>query len=228
MKANDPVLEKMGTYVEKWKSINDSRFVFLSCYHLMSSNMIRAIESGEFNDPEWVEELLHLFADYYFEGLSCYECGSSTPKVWEHAHKASLDNDLSELQNLILGVNAHINYDLVLALYDMLKPSWNTLSDIERKERFEDHCHVNHVIAQTIDRVQDDILEPLNPTLDWIDRLFGRVDEYLISRLISSWRTEVWNNTQLLLNIQSSQEREAFRLNLEKKVLQRADTISLF
>ena len=119
MKISDPVLIKMGQYIEHWKACKDTRYIFLSCYHAMSANMISAIDKEEFQDTVWVSNLLRRFADYYFESLTCYDCGSQTPKVWEFAHKVTLDKDLSELQLLILGVNAHINYDLVLALYDL-------------------------------------------------------------------------------------------------------------
>jgi hypothetical protein len=228
MQSSDPILIKMGQYVSDWKSAKDSRYVFLSCYHLMSTNMVSAINNKEFHDPVWVDKLLRHFADYYFEGLTCYDCGDLTPKVWERAHKATCDNDLSELQFLILGVNAHINYDLVLALYDLLEPEWNTLSEIQKKHRYEDHRQVNYVIASTIDRVQDEILEPLNPKLEWVDSLLGRMDEYLISKLITSWREDVWENTQQLLKIEHPKDREIFRLQLENSVLKRADTICMF
>ena len=190
--------------------------------------MMVALERGEFYDTVWVKKLLHHFADYYFESLTCYDCGDLTPKVWDYAHKSTLNTNLSELQFLILGVNAHINYDLVLALHDLLKPEWHALSETQQKLRYEDHIHVNLVIAKTIDRVQDEILEPLNPALDWIDRLFGRMDEYLISRLITNWREEVWENSQKLLQIETPEAREVFRVELEKEVLHRSDIISLF
>ncbi len=227
MATTDPVLSKMDQYVAKWKSAQDSRYVFLSCYYLMSSNMILALENNEFHDEIWVKKLLNHFADYYFNSLTCYDCGDLTPKVWEYAHTATLDKDLSEIQLLILGVNAHINYDLVFALFDMLKPEWDALSDLQKKQRYQDHCHVNNVIAKTIDRVQDEVLEPLNPNLDWIDRLFGRVDEYLISRLITNWREMVWENAQQILTIETTESREVFRLKLERDVLHRGDVISM-
>jgi len=195
---------------------------------LMTTSMMVALERGEFYDTVWVKKLLHHFADYYFESLTCYDCGDLTPKVWDYAHKSTLNTNLSELQFLILGVNAHINYDLVLALHDLLKPEWHALSETQQKLRYEDHIHVNLVIAKTIDRVQDEILEPLNPALDWIDRLFGRMDEYLISRLITNWREEVWENSQKLLQIETPEAREVFRVELEKEVLHRSDIISLF
>jgi len=227
MNTIDPVLTKMGQYVEKWKSSSDSRYVFLSCYQMMSTNMIGSIRNSEFHDTEWVNELLNRFANYYFDSLVCYDCGEKTPEVWLKAHKACKENQLSELQLLILGVNAHINYDLVLALYDMLQPEWNSLSETKRRERYEDHSHVNRIIANTIDQVQDEVLEPINPALDWIDKLFGRMDEFLISRLIANWREDVWENTQKLLTMEEVEEKEKFRKRLEQDVLRIGDTISI-
>ncbi|MEM0518008.1 MULTISPECIES: DUF5995 family protein [Aequorivita] len=228
MNTSDQVLAKMNQYVAEYKTAKDLRYVFLSCYNLMSANMVSAINNNEFHDTVWVNALLRRFADYYFNSLKCYDCGDVTSKVWEHAHKITCNKDVSQLQCLILGVNAHINYDLVLALSDLLKPEWESLSETQQRQRYEDHKHVNYVIASTIDRVQDEILEPLNPMLEWVDSLLGRMDEYLISRLITSWREDVWENTQMLLKIEDPDAREAFRIQLENSVLKRAAAICVF
>ena len=224
----DDVIIKMNQYIDAWKASGDSRHVFLSCYHMMSQNMLKALENGEFSDAKWVNKLLNRFADYYFESLVCFDCGEQTPAVWQHTHGCCKNDQMGELQLLVLGVNAHINYDLVLALYDMLSPEWEKLGPEKRRERYQDHSYVNEVIGQTIDRVQDELLEPSNPSLDWIDKLLGRVDEYLISKLISSWREEVWENSQRLLTMESPQEREKFRKTLEQDVLRKADIIGYF
>jgi hypothetical protein len=39
----------------------------------MTEKMLVALEQGSFEDVEWVDRLLHRFADYYFDALSCYE-----------------------------------------------------------------------------------------------------------------------------------------------------------
>ena len=51
------------------------------------------------------------------------------------------------LQNLLLGINAHINYDLVLTIYDMPAPEWERLTEEQRRRRFQDHCTVNVIIT---------------------------------------------------------------------------------
>ena len=88
---------------------------------MMTNNMLIAIDQDEFHDPEWVSILLHRFADYYFEALDKYEAGDiQTPVVWEVAHDAATERKIFVLQNLLLGVNAHINYDLVVTLVELL------------------------------------------------------------------------------------------------------------
>lgn len=79
------------------------------------------------------------------------------------------------MQNLLLGVNAHINYDLPLSLYDCLHQDWPLLDEPQRKLRQNDHETVNQIIGDTIDAVQDTVVEPLSPAMAVVDRLMGRM-----------------------------------------------------
>ncbi len=195
-----PVIARMQTFVRQWEDAADRKAVFLRCYSMMTANMLVAIEQGEFRDRAWVERLLHRFADYYFLALDAYEQERTTaPAVWQLAHDAARDAAALPIQNLLLGVNAHINYDLVLTLSDLLEPEWGTLSAPRRAARYADHCHVNRVIARTIDAVQDEVIEPAMPGMNVLDVLMGPFDEYLIGRLITGWRETVWQNATHLI-----------------------------
>jgi hypothetical protein len=67
--------------------------------------------------------LLHRFADYYFDVPDAYEQDrSATPAVWLLARDAAGKSDTMVLQNLLLGINARINHDLVLTLVHALDP----------------------------------------------------------------------------------------------------------
>ena len=135
----------METLAQQWQQRSDQRCFFLRCYALMTGNTLRAIEEGQFHDARWVSQLLHHFADYYFLALDAYECNATeTPPVWRMAHDATLAPDTEVLQDLLLGINAHINYDLVLTLVDMLEPEWAGLSPEQRGQRYEDHCPRQH------------------------------------------------------------------------------------
>lgn len=221
------VIERMDLLLEGWQKSNDSRQVFLSCYRLMTFNMLKAINQGGFHDPDWITQLLHRFADYYFDALYCYDCGEKPSKVWQEVHQFTSEKDLRNVQYLLMGVNAHINYDLVLTLYDMLLEEWWQLSKKEQVLRYQDHCKVNEIIAASIDQVQDELLSPSDPVMSWIDNAFGRVDEYLLSKLITNWRQEVWDQACVLLGTSTDEKREVLRLKLENSVLKRNKLIAL-
>lgn len=222
------VTEEMQALIERWQPAGDARAVFLSCYSLMTNNVFTAIDEGAFIDPLWVNRLLQRFAGYYFEALETYERGSTiAPAVWQVAFDSAKAGDQQPLQLLLLGVNAHINYDLVLTLVDMLQPEWPVLSSERREQRYADHCHINDVIGRTIDVVQDEIVEPLSPEMDRVDRALGPLDEWLTSTLISRWREEVWQNALRWLAAGDAAEQEAVREQVEQMTLKRAEAISL-
>ena len=223
------VTTRMREQVRRWEEEGDSRSVFLSCYALMTGNMLEALETGHFRDDVWVGRLLHRFADYYFEALNCYDCGAApTPPVWRQVHEASCRRPLHVMQHLLLGMNAHINYDLVLTLDELLRPEWPGLDGAARRRRREDHRRVNQVIADTIDVVQDTVVERHEPWMDWADRLLGPLDEYLLSGLVSRWREEVWEAAEELLDDPDPDTRERLRRRLEDSVLERGELLLRF
>ncbi len=216
----DPVVARMQALIHRWETAANPQAVFLSCYRMMTSNMLAAIEQGEFQDSVWVDVLLRHFADYYFVGLEAYEQDPhKAPPVWQLAHETTNNPHALPLQNLLLGVNAHINYDLVLTLVDLLKPEWDDLSAEQRTARYSDYCHVNAIIAETIDEVQDQVLEPAMPAMDLVDRLLGPLDELLISRLINQWRETVWQHACRLLEASAEDERAVLLGQVEEHAL---------
>ena len=226
MENDDPVIEKMQQLTETWESSGDRRAIFLGCYTMMTRNMLAAIESGEFEDNPWVFRLLQRFADYYFEALASFQRQpEAAPDVWQVAFHASQMPKTLVMQNLVLGVNAHINYDLVFALGDMLQPEWGELSPEQREGRYRDHCRVNEIIYQTINGVQDQVVERYSRLMGLVDVLMGPVDEWMTSGLIRDWREEVWENAVHILEASGETERDALLLAIRQRAVQRAHAI---
>lgn len=220
------LVELMQSKVDTWQVDADARAIFLSCYLLMTRNMFAAIEQGEFYDSTWVRSLLHRFAQHYFNALDAYsQDPDSTLKVWRITYQAAARADLLVIQNLMLGINAHINYDLVFALVEMLEGEWPTLSSAQRHARYVDHSHVNKVIGRTIDTVQDQVISRLTPAFFLVDKALGPLDEWMTERLISTWRDTVWNQAVRILTCHTADDREALRIEVEQVAMSRAAAI---
>ncbi len=218
----------MQTLAQEFDSTNDRRAIFLNCYTMMTENMHAAIQAQEFRDRDWMQNFVIRFADYYFDALHAYEMGkTSIPAVWTRAHDAAHKPGTHVLQLLLLGINAHINFDLVLTLVDILEPEWEHLTAGSRADRRYDYNLTNDIIARTIDQVQDQVVERENPFMDVVDKSLGRFDEWLISRMITNWRDEVWDEAIAILSAADAQERQRLLVRFESSALNRADAILL-
>ena len=222
MTDDQATLTQMTTLVEQWEAVHDRRAIFLGCYRLMTRNMLDAIRVGRFHDGAWVSRLLERFAAYYFAALARFEQdGPSTPPVWKLAFDATRDEDVTTLQHLLLGVNAHINFDLVFSLYDLLQADWVELTAEQREQRHADHELVNRIIGETTDRVQDQVVEQFSPWTDLLDKLLGPVDEWFTSQLISQWREDVWEAAVCYLEASDADTRAELHRQIEQSALER-------
>jgi len=225
MVSHELAIDRIRLLINAWEPSQDRRSIFLNCYIMMTENMMAALAAEDFEDTAWVSDLLERFAGYYFHALDAYESDlPAIPQVWKVAFEATRLPHTHVLQNLVLGVNAHINYDLVFALLDVLSPEWNALSPQQRLMRYHDHCHVNDIISQTIDRVQDQIIDRYDPEYRVIDTLLGPLDEWMTSLLISDWREEVWKHATQLLDANETSRKEWIH-RVEQIAMQRAHAI---
>lgn len=226
MEESSPVLTRMNDLLDAWEAAKDRRLIFLSCYRMMTQNVIAAIEASDFEDPAWVNTLMDNFAGLYFRALDAYQGEqAASPSVWRIAFQAAGNPRILALQHLVLGVNAHINYDLVFALSDLLATEWHTLSPEGRQMRYRDHCHVNDLINQTITAVQDQIINRFEPDLELVEKLLGPVDQWMTELLISDWREEVWKYALRLVDVEDEVGRQAVIKQVEEISLKRAQDI---
>ncbi|MCB2206598.1 hypothetical protein KQI65_17785 [bacterium] len=221
------VLEHMHEHISQWSACADDRSIFLQCYSMMTANTLKEIELGGFRDGPWVESLLNRFAEYYFNALDAYELhDGSAPAVWQHAHDITIMPGTLPVQHLLLGVNAHINYDLVLTVTELLREEGEETDSDQLAIRYQDYAHVNTIIANTIDAVQDTILNPSMLSMRVLDTIMGRMDEALIARSLRSWRERVWVTAIALLHAPSERVYQDEVKRLETHVMQLALAIS--
>lgn len=223
----EDLIERMAAQVAAWDAAGDGRAVFLDCYTEMTRSVSRSIAANRFADPAWVSNLLDRFAHYYFVSVDGGEEGRTVPEPWVLAHAAAVGSDAAPLQLLLAGVSAHINFDLVLTLVDVLDDEWPGADDAVRVRRRSDYDEINLVIAETADLVQDRVLERRSPGLGYVDPILGHLDERLAVRLLTGWRTRVWRQAEAILDDRDPARRAERVATVERQCARRARWILL-
>jgi hypothetical protein len=180
------VLERMDGHLDRFDAAEDYRAVFCRAYRHTTLRVGEAIGRGEFLDAAWMTRLDVRFADYYFDALDAWERHLVPPEPWVVCFEEAELQRSSVVQDLILGMNAHLNHDLVLAIVDVLGP------DDDLAQRRRDHDHINTVLARIVDEVQDEITSRYSLLARLLDVAFWRFDEIAATRVITYARDHAW------------------------------------
>ncbi len=196
-----------------------SRFAFFAAlYRAVTLRVASGIVEGDFEDGERMDRFDTAFANRYFAAVNTLLAGGRPPRSWRVAFAAESRPNTMILQHLILGMNAHINFDLPLAAIEVAPGA--SLPALER-----DYLAINAILAEVLEVAQEAVGD-LSPLLDVLDRIGGRSDEELVSFSIVNARDEAWHEATRL-----AQEHEARRarsiVSLDRRVALLAERILL-
>lgn len=99
----------------------DQREQFLLMYRTFKHELRKNIQDGRFLDAAWTEAICCRMGEMYLEADEAYcHDREACPEPWVHCFDDAIAGRTNLLQNMLLGMNAHINYDLPLCTYDTL------------------------------------------------------------------------------------------------------------
>jgi len=162
---------------------------FLSTYLRTTQAVGDAVDTGRFIDPEWVERWDVAFADLYLRAHDAFMAGDSSavPRPWLLAFTAP--DDLPALRHVLLGINAHVNYDLPQAMLSVISPAdFDDASLIA--DRRSDHERIDGVLAGRV-KDEDNLLGDQKTILD---RLLAPLNRIGSKRFLREARQKVWHN----------------------------------
>jgi hypothetical protein len=136
----------------------DRRAVFLTVYARVTGEVADAIESGAFENPDWVADYLVTFANFYRRAMYDFETGraDALPTAWRLAFRAAERERTLVLQHAVLGVNAHVTFDLAFALLAVGVGG-------DRRAKYRDHRRINRVLRRLVDVTLDRLAERYAP-----------------------------------------------------------------
>lgn len=179
--------ERLARLQERLHDRGDRRAVFLSIYTAMTREVREGLDGTRFADPGWMRRYLVAFADYYRRAFVAFERGDldAVPPPWRIAFGTAIRGDALVVQDAFLGVNAHVNHDLALALADVgLDP--------DREQKRADHRGINDVLARLVDAQQEALADVYAPGLGDVDAALGPFDESFTMLSLREGREQAW------------------------------------
>jgi len=168
--------------------------VFLETYRRTTLAVAAAIADACFEDPDWVERWDVAFADLYLAALDLDLSGSpAVPRPWALAFGAPAP--LPALRHVLLGINAHINYDLPQALLAVI-PDADFASSVVVARRARDHERIDGVLSSRVAAEDSELGAVSPPTL--LDRALQPLNRLSSKRFLREARQKVWHNTMEL------------------------------
>jgi hypothetical protein len=155
----------------------DHRRFFHVTYLRATEAVAAELAAGGFGDPAWVTYWSAAFARFYLDALDSDARGRPVPAPWARALRAG--PGIAPERHVLLGMSAHINYDLPQALLAVISDAeFSDPTLLARREA--DHRHMDRVLAALADNAG------------------SRLRQVTFRRLLETARGSAWANARIL------------------------------
>lgn len=189
---------------------------FAALYALMTERVCEGLATNRFREPDRLQALTCHFAGRYLSALERYRGGGQPPESWHIAFESGSRWRPIILQHLLLGMNAHINFDLGISAAQISEQS--SLQDVE-----QDFNEINVILAELLGDVQDR-LGSVSPWMRILDFVGGRSDEVIVNFSMEHARDAAWKVAQRYVPLGSTGRAEA-EADLDQRVARFARVI---
>ena len=211
----DEVIARLDDIIKGARAEANRLGFFATLYRNVTLKVKEGIGSGSFEDGPRMERFDVGFANRYLSALDSFRGGVDTSHCWRVAFQASSHWSPLIIQHLLLGMNAHINFDLGVAAAAVAPGS--LLQSLQN-----DFNSINNILAGIIMKVRDN-LEQVSPAIRLLDRINTDKQDRIINFSLSRARNCAWNSAVRLGSLPEGEHRtELSRLDFQTSVLAHA------
>jgi hypothetical protein len=195
----DPVVAALVARMEELlralESARDPGRFFLATYLRTTRAVAAALDRGAFEDPDWVARWDVDFACLYLDALEAHRRDAdSVAGPWRLAFGA--DPGLPPEAHVLLGMNAHINFDLPQSLIRVIPPEDFRAPGLLGMRR-RDHERIDGVLAARVG-AEDLALQRAGGRRTPLDRMLAPANRQASRLFLRESRRKVWVNTGAL------------------------------
>jgi hypothetical protein len=186
----DDVIVALTSVVDEARHTGHRRGYFAAVYRAMTLAVRDGIEAGSFDDGPRMRRFVAVFANRYLDALAGFQTGIRPTRVWRACFECNERSDRLILQQVVVGMNAHINLDLGVAAAEVTEGT-----DIRSMKA--DFNRINDVIASLLDPIQSAIGR-FSPLLDLLWKVSDRPDDEVLTFSFRVAREQAWQQAVLL------------------------------
>ncbi len=181
----DVVLRRLEVVLDDTIHNRSRAGYFAAMYRKVTVAVRDAVVAGRFADSDRIARLDRVFAERYLDAYDEWRRGGRPTEAWQAAFDASGRWRPIIIQQLLVGMNAHINLDLGIAAATVAPGA--QLADLR-----SDFDLINDVLAELIDSFMDRV-EVVSPWVGILDRFGGRTDTAVVRFSIEIARRRAWD-----------------------------------
>lgn len=180
----DEVLEQLDQVIFTCRKDSNRLGYFATLYRNVTIKIKEGITSGIFEHGPRLERLDVAFANRYLAALEGFRQNQPISNCWRVAFQTASDYWPLIIQQLLVGTNAHVNFDLGIAAAGIAPgPELPGLrGDFDR---------INDILGGMILKVRTDV-EELSPWIKFLDKLAPAAEDRIVNFSLGKARTSAW------------------------------------
>lgn len=180
----DEVLQQLDQIIFTCRKESSRLGFFATLYRNVTIKVKEGIAAGVFEDGPRMERLDVAFANRYLAALESFRHDEPLSSCWRVAFQTAANYWPLIIQHLLIGMNAHINFDLGIAAAGIAPgPELSALrGDFDR---------INNILGGMILKVRADVAE-LSPWIKFLDQLAPTAEDRIINFSLNKARASAW------------------------------------
>jgi hypothetical protein len=170
-----------------------------------------------FQEPRWISRLAGRFCERYLETLRWSLDGAPQDAgAWDTTYTSCSVPGTLPLQHVMLGLSAHINYDLAIGIHRTIIEFGATDAATLRRYK-HDHDAVNDLLRASIPEAFDHLVARHHCVA--ASAIFHRgyaFAEWATMRVLTSWRARVWEDALDMLGARTAAMRDVIVRRMER------------
>jgi len=213
----DQVIAKLEGIVQLSRTEESRAGYFAALYLTVTRRIKQAVADGAFEDGERMARLDAVFAQRYIDAFHEQRDRGEPSLSWQRSFAGAEKRRPIIVQQLLTGMNAHINLDLGIAAATVAPGA--ALDDLQR-----DFGTINALLANMTQEMTNDVAS-VSPWIGLLDKIGGSAEQEIIRFSIRIARDEAWKLASDLAPLPTSEwdpeiaRRDAFTAELTSLIL---------